>query len=122
LLDIVIPSTIPAHLVVTKWDVLRDPAAPDDNEQLGRIRDRLLEHPGFRERARCGPVRLIPVSAIGPGLATIDEDGLVGKRPGIVARPLNVEIPICTVVPDLLARAEREIVVEMRGQAPRNRA
>jgi hypothetical protein len=46
-------------------------------------------------------VRLIPVSAVGPDFAAMDDTGHVVKRRDGQVRPTNVEVPFAAVLPDL---------------------
>jgi hypothetical protein len=61
-------------------------------------------------------VRLIPVSAVGPGFAEISASGVVVKRPGAQLQPRNVDVPLCAVVPDLFRQVERNLDDEARRQ------
>jgi len=97
----------PAQFVITKWDLLeaQAPAGADNNQILEMIRDRLLKDETFRrfvhKRARQGlPVRLIPVSAVGPGFAQLQPDGRMQKNPGVEPHCFQVEVPLMSVVID----------------------
>ena len=85
-------ATCPIHFVLTKWDLIRgfgEPVDADDNVRLGLIRDALMNAPQLR--ALVDPhtfgdriIRLIPVSAVGPELAQMGNDGaarLPAQRP-----------------------------------------
>ncbi len=90
---------VPIHFVLSKWDLL------EKKFSLKQIRDRLLEIPEFqllvykRNQAN-SPVRLIPVSSVGSGFATLEPDGSMKKIPGAIPKPFQVEVPISCVFPD----------------------
>jgi len=65
----------------------------------------LVEHRRREKRV----VRLIPVSAIGRNFATMDADGRMVKSRNGRLRPLNVEIPLCAVLPDLFAQIGEQL-------------
>lgn len=116
----------PVTFVVTKWDLLDD-LHPDANVRLGIVRTLLMELAGFRdlvrEHGRRRVIRLIPVTALGHDFAVLD-DGIVHTKPGGPPAPENVELPLSTVVPDVLVQAElaldaatrRTIVAQARSQ------
>jgi hypothetical protein len=101
----------PVTFVVTKWDLL-DELHPDTNVRLGIVRNLLMGLAGFRdlvrEHSRRRVIRLIPVTAVGHDFAVID-DGIVHKKPGGRLVPENVDMPLSTVVPDILVQAELAI-------------
>jgi hypothetical protein len=106
-------ASCPVHLLITKWDVVRDygehPRASDD-ERLRDVGDALMRHPHFAAlpNARTGPpVRLIPVSAVGSRFAQLDPAGNSQKRVGGVVDPENLDVPLCAVLPDLFERVQR---------------
>ncbi|GAA3247619.1 hypothetical protein GCM10017691_57070 [Pseudonocardia petroleophila] len=107
-LEIAQQSRCPVHFVVTKWDLVEGRCTLDD------IRDALLrdENVGdlVRSKAEDAPttIRLIPVSAVGPGFAELLPDGQMRKI-GAPARPQRVELPLLAVVPDFLQFAYAEI-------------
>lgn len=116
----------PVTFVVTKWDLLDD-LHPDANVRLGIVRGLLMEHAGFRdlvrEHGRRRVIRLIPVTAVGHDFAMLD-NGTVHKKSHGPLAPENVELPLSTVVPDVLVQAElaldaatrRTIVAQARSQ------
>ncbi|MET8040603.1 hypothetical protein ABZU25_07020 [Micromonospora sp. NPDC005215] len=115
LLSVMAGAKVPAHLIITKWDVFGSTEG-SDREILGRIRDLLMRRPHFQDvvSGQPVPVRLIPVSAVGRGFATVADNGIVHKRPGARPAPFNVEIPFCTVVPDLFDRIGRSLERALR--------
>lgn len=106
-------ASCPLHLVLTKWDLVRDfgePADADDAHRLGRVIDVLMAYDYLRalvkDHSRGQIVRLIPVSAVGPGFAELDAEGRVVKRRDGRVEPTNVEVPFCAVLPDLFRQVE----------------
>jgi hypothetical protein len=117
--------TGPIHFVITKWDLLVG------HYSLERIRERLLQHPGFaslvdsrrewrtrRMAVPPGRIRLIPVSSVGLEFAFLDSSGEMRKRANARPEPFNVELAFGAVLPDLLARAY-EVAAEERRAARR---
>ncbi|MEU8088789.1 tetratricopeptide repeat protein [Micromonospora sp. NPDC049101] len=119
LLSVMASAKVPAHLLITKWDVFGGTEGSSDREVLRRIRDLLMRRPHFQDVVRGQPVRLIPVSAVGRGFTTVDDDGMVHKRAGGQPAPFNVEIPFCTVVPDLFDRIGRNLESALREATDR---
>ncbi|MCJ8283814.1 MAG: DUF2075 domain-containing protein [Rivularia sp. ALOHA_DT_140] len=75
------PATIPVYFVISKWDLL------EYNYSLKEVKNKLLNTitefhnvVGSRKKAGC-PVRLIPISSVGPGYAVL-ENGQMKKIPG----------------------------------------
>jgi hypothetical protein len=105
----------PIQLIVTKWDLLRSFGAPvDDDELLRQVSRRLTTYGDIRQlvHAHCQrqeEVRLIPVSAVGPDFVELHADGTVAKRAGGTLDPINVDVPLCAVIPAVLKRVEREL-------------
>lgn len=90
----------PVHFIISKWDLL------ESSYSLLEVRNRLLEKvPEFkhvvrnRNQARC-PLRLIPVSSVGLGFASLQPDGQMQKKPGAIPRPFQVEVPLACVLID----------------------
>jgi hypothetical protein len=102
-------STSPITFVITKWDLLDDLHA-DQDARLGIVRTMLMDSPGFRdlvdEHSARRVIRLIPVSAVGHDFAYLDQGDTVRKKPGGTLRPLNVDLPLSAVVPDVLHQLE----------------
>ncbi|KAK1183132.1 hypothetical protein B7755_036375 [Streptomyces sp. NBS 14/10] len=102
----------PIHFVVTKWDLV------EQNFTLADVRQRLMREPTFSQLVASrapgktrrfpvppGRIRLIPVSAVGRGFAVLDSEGKVRKLDRTNPKPMNVEIPLVSVLPDLCVRA-----------------
>jgi len=68
------------------------------------------------EARRRRRLRMIPVSAVGHDFATLDEKGKVVKRDGGWIDPIYVDVPLCAVLPDALALAERSLPASEREQ------
>ncbi|MFI5842551.1 GTPase domain-containing protein [Catenuloplanes sp. NPDC051500] len=102
----------PVTFIITKWDLLRDIDA-DEDARLRAVRKLLMSNRGFRELVQEHTsrrvVRLIPVSAVGPSFAEMDDDGAVAKVPGGELRPTNVDVPLAAVVPDVFEQVARAL-------------
>ncbi|MDR7276946.1 hypothetical protein [Catenuloplanes atrovinosus] len=102
----------PVTFIITKWDLLRD-IDVDDDARLRAVRKLLMSNRGFRELVREHAarrvVRLIPVSAVGPSFAEMDDAGEVAKVPGGELRPTNVDVPLAAVVPDVFEQVARAL-------------
>lgn len=109
--DYIIPvltnSTQPVHFIITKWDLLQK------HYTLDAVRIRLMkESPRFRDfihvQRTIAPLRLIPVSAVGPYFAQVQPDGKVKKvNPRI--EPYNVEMPLVSILFDQLDLAAEKL-------------
>jgi hypothetical protein len=70
-------------------------------------------------------MRLVPVSAVGPGFATVDTEGDIVKVATAAVHPANVDVPLSAVVPDLFdqveARLTRENLAALDAEAQRRR-
>jgi hypothetical protein len=115
-------ASCPIHLVVTKWDLLRDnagPAGADDKALLDAVIAALMgyEHIKALVYAQSAKriVRLIPVSAVGSNFADLDGDGEVVKRSDGEMHPTNIEVPLCAVLPDLFGQVESSLDESMRS-------
>jgi hypothetical protein len=112
MLGMMAAATCPIHLVLSKWDLVRDfgePEDADDNARLALVRDALFESELIKALAGGhgrGPrvVRLIPVSAVGRKFATLDASGIVVKRPDGEWNPTNIEAPLSAVLPDVFSQ------------------
>ena len=120
-------ASCPIHLVLTKWDLLRDnaPASSGDDEALlDAVIAALMRYDHIKAlvyvHSRNQIVRLIPVSAVGSAFAHLDPEGKVVKRPDGELRPTNVEVPLCAVLPDLL-QAGRDVAGPVGAQRRQRR-
>lgn len=100
----------PVTFVVTKWDLLHD-LDVDEDGRLRRVRKFLMSNQGFHDLVETHSarrvVRLIPVSAVGPEFAALDERGRVAKLPDGQLHPTDVDVPLAAVVPDVFEYVER---------------
>jgi hypothetical protein len=130
MLGVMRKAKCPVHFILTKWDLFDDLATPDgaedENDRLSLVRNHLMSQAPIRNlveqrRREKRVVRIIPVSAIGRQFATMDANGYMVKRKNGRLRPLNVEIPLCAVLPDLFAQIEEHLdqVHESRIMAER---
>jgi hypothetical protein len=108
-LGMMVTTPSPIYLLITKWDIVRDfgePEGADDNARLALVRHAMLSLPQLQGLVQIrNIVRLIPVSAVGPSFATLDPaTGRIDKRSDGQLQPVNVEVPLAAVVPDLLKR------------------
>lgn len=112
MISLMMLASCPVSFVITKWDLLRDLDVEDD-ARLKRVRKFLMSNQGFRDLVEAHGshrvVRLIPVSAVGPDFAELDEQGLVAKLPDGQLRPSNVDVPLAAVVPDVFEQVERSM-------------
>jgi GTPase SAR1 family protein len=109
-------ASCPIHLILTKWDLVRDYAGPSeasDQVLLDRVIDALMGYEHIKSlvyvHSRNQIVRLIPVSAVGSSFAELDGAGKVVKRADGEMRPTNVEVPLCAVLPDLFKQIEASL-------------
>lgn len=91
----------PIQFVISKWDIV------EDKYSLQEVLDLLLSIDEFKNLVqncqKAGvPIRLIPVSAVGKGFATLQSDGSMLKTPGVLPKPFQVELPLACVLPDLI--------------------
>jgi hypothetical protein len=105
-------TSCPVTFVITKWDLLHD-IDVDEDARLSRVRKYLMSNQGFRDLVEAHSshrvVRLVPVSAVGPDFAALDEQGLVAKLPYGQVHPTNVDVPLSAVVPDVFEQVERSM-------------
>jgi hypothetical protein len=107
-LNAIIPHTIQAscavNFVITKWDLLAS-SGLDERDLFKKIRELLMSNDQFRSLVDLNsnerPVRLIPVSAVGPSFAEVTEEGNIIKLATAQIQPTNVDVPLSAVVPDL---------------------
>ena len=96
------------HFVISKWDLL------EDEYSLEAVRERLLENEHFQgtiaQRSPLDtPTRLIPVSAIGKGVARVGDNGQMEKIPGAFINPKYVEMPLACTLVDAFEAVQQEI-------------
>lgn len=108
----------PVHFVISKWDIVE----PDYSFQ--EIRDRLLEIEEFSDlvaaRNRKTPVRLIPVSSVGKGFATLLSDGSMAKNIGVLPKPFQVEMPLACILPDKIKIELKELTEKIIAEQGKN--
>ena len=119
-------ASCPVQLVLTKWDAVCDGdghGSVGDQQRFAQVREALAAIPQidalvrFRRKRR---TRLIPVSSLGPEFVTPpDDDGMSGKRPGGRLRPINIEVPLCAVIPDLLKQVQMSLDESQRSKLRR---
>jgi len=107
-------SVNPVHFVISKWDVL------GGEYSLKEIRDRLLQIDEFKNLVNLrnqtsSPIRLIPVSAVGKGFATLQPDGSMVKSLASLPHPFQVEVPLACVLPDMI-QVHLEELIQKRQQ------
>lgn len=105
----------PVHFVISKWDIV------EPNYSLQEIRDRLLEIEEFtnlvRARNQAGtPVRLIPVSGVGKGFATLLQDGSMAKNIGVLPKPFQLEVPLACILPDIIKNQVEELIKKITAE------
>lgn len=112
MISLMMLATSPVTFIITKWDLLRD-IDVDEDARLQRVRKFLLGNQGFRDLVQTHSahrvVRLVPVSAIGPDFAELDQRGNVAKLPDGQLHPTNVDVPLAAVVPDVFEQVERSV-------------
>jgi hypothetical protein len=105
LLDTLSDHEQPVNLMISKWDVF------ENGLQLAEVVDGLFKIDRFtvfvESRERNGGCLLIPVSAVGYGVAYEADDGkIMRKTAGALLQPFQVEIPIACALPSLLKAPE----------------
>lgn len=104
----------PIHFVLTKWDLFLNEhhVLQSKGDPLRPVRDFLLRTDDSLRRfvhkqARKAPVRLIPISAVGTDFARLEDGQMkkVGKHP----TPLQVEMPMICVPPDVFEARKKHI-------------
>jgi hypothetical protein len=94
------------HLVITKWDAMRDPNGGryTVSQVLRKLERDSRAFERFRRSTRGKTsMRIIPVSALGLEFACPTTDSGLAGRPGVAWTPWNVEIPFLAAIPDILA-------------------
>jgi hypothetical protein len=117
-LEIVQQTRCPVHFAVTKWDLL------EGEHNLAEVRDLLLGDDNFSDLIRgrsdspAGPIRLIPVSSVGPGFAAMQPNGQMRKL-GPPARPCRVEVPFAYLLHDHITHVYAELQASDQSLADR---
>ncbi|MEV7970792.1 hypothetical protein AB0O34_33100 [Sphaerisporangium sp. NPDC088356] len=117
LLPVMIEASAPISFIITKWDLLMD-VHPDESTRLSIVHNLLTSNDLFRSLVRLHSadrvVRLIPVSAVGPGFAKVDSRGEIVKVSQAPVHPANVDVPLSAVVPDMFDQVESRLDREAR--------
>lgn len=127
-LNILVPHLMeargPISFVITKWDLLAA-AGHDENARLAVVRNLLMQNDHFRTLIELQGtdriVRLVPVSAVGPGFVHLDAQGVPAKVPTARVHPTNTDIPLSAVVPDVFDQVERNLQGEFRAKLEEER-
>jgi GTPase SAR1 family protein len=119
IMNTTIAPSRPVYFVLTKWDLFREidgTTTTDENARLHRVGEALMSVPQIRSVvAQHRVVRLIPVSAVGTEFGLIDPASYnLTKKEGGRYKPVNVDIPLAVVVPDILQQMENSIDARMR--------
>ncbi len=118
LLPVMIQASAPISFVITKWDLLAD-LHPDEDTRLSMVHNLLTSNDLFRSLVRLHSadrvVRLIPVSAVGPGFAEVGPEGEIVKVARSEVHPANVEVPLSAVVPDMFDQVESRLDRQTRS-------
>ena len=104
------------YFLVTKWDMFED-----SDEMLSRVSDMIFDIPAVESYIDglddSAVVRVIPVSAVGKGFAEPIDGGhymkIIAKKP---STPINVDIPVASLLPDLV-NAELDRSLEELNEA-----
>jgi hypothetical protein len=90
------------NFVLTKWDLI------EDHYSFRHVIERLMHIDIFAKfiqaQQQVGTCRLIPVSSVGAGFATEEDDGMRKNR-GKQINPVRVELPIACALPDAVIAA-----------------
>ncbi|WP_344945658.1 hypothetical protein [Sphaerisporangium flaviroseum] len=112
LLPVMIEASAPISFIITKWDLLAD-LHPDESTRLSIVHNLLMSNGHFRSLVNLHSadrvVRLIPVSAVGPGFAKIGSTGEIVKVGQGAVHPTNVDVPLSAVVPDMFEQIESRL-------------
>jgi GTPase SAR1 family protein len=112
MINLMMRPSSPVAFVITKWDLLQG-LHPDESTRLRIVSDLLMANPLFchlvRRHGAERVVRLIPVSAVGREFAALDENGRIVKRREGHLHPVNVDVPLSAVIPDLFEQVEHRL-------------
>jgi hypothetical protein len=128
LVPVMIDASAPISFVITKWDLLAD-LHPDEGTRLSIVHNLLMSNDHFRALVNLHSagrvVRLVPVSAVGPGFAKIGSHGEIVKVAQGTVHPTNVDVPLSAVVPDMFdqveSRLNRETLAALGAEVRRRR-
>lgn len=91
------------NFVLNKWDLI------EDHYSFPHVIERLMQIAIFakfiQSQEQVGTCRLIPVSSVGPGFVTEEDDGMHKNR-GKQINPVRVELPIACALPDAVIAAQ----------------
>lgn len=119
-LQIIQKSEKPVHFVISKWDIIESYFSyEDENLILEKVRDSLLGIEEFKNLIKSRtqlriPIRLIPVSSVGRGFASLKSDGSM-KKSGVLPYPFQVEIPLACVLPDMIKLTLEQLIKEKQA-------
>jgi hypothetical protein len=116
MIGIIQDTSCPVHLVISKWDIVRDfgePPDADEQDRLEYVIEALMKFDHIRalvqQRRAHQIVRIIPVSSVGRNFARINSAGVMVKRHGAQMKPINIDVPLCAVVPDWFSQIEASL-------------
>jgi GTPase SAR1 family protein len=122
-LNALVPHTIEeascaVNFVITKWDLLTGMDL-DEQNLFDKVRELLMSNSQFRAlvdlHSKNRPVRLIPVSAVGPSFASVSAEGNIIKVAQAEVDPTNVDVPLSAVVPDLFEQRQKRLDQEIQA-------
>lgn len=118
---------VPAHFIITKWDLLGEYSLADITEFLVNSSRETGFEALYNDRSSknkdvgdIGPIRLIPVSSTGD-FARRQADGEMWKVPGGDPAPFNVDVPLVAAMVDIY-RMVHSAMREQERQARRDKA
>lgn len=93
----------PVQFILTKWDLFQ--TKQGKKYTLAEIKKKLLENEQFAELVdfqteNDRKTRLIPVSAVGKGFATVGNDQTMKKNKNVPAKPYQVEMTLACMLVD----------------------
>lgn len=105
------------HILITKWDLLKD------KYTVQEIKQRLLEYDRFKKFALQvvgdnkkeigGKIRFMPISSVGFNFAQLDEDGInMNIKPNAQLNPYNVEMPLSLAFIDPIKKSIEEMAIK----------
>lgn len=102
ILTIVQSYAKPLQFVISKWDIVEQYYTL--KEVINFLVNEVEEFRNIVQRDGNGrlPMRVIPVSSVGPNFANLQLDGSMKIRSGAIPKPFQVEVPLGCVIPDLI--------------------